>query len=113
VLPNKVKIEFLPRHYFSQRTPGKVGLIYEMSLMTCVDVTRLLENTSRREYILLQLKISLFVQNLSSVCAEILFFGFRKYKNIHFIALFPVFHILGYLRCADLVAEWPTVVVTQ
>ncbi len=26
VLPNKVKIEFLPRHYCLQRTPGKVGL---------------------------------------------------------------------------------------
>jgi hypothetical protein len=28
VLPNEVKIEFLPRHYCSRRTPGKVGLIY-------------------------------------------------------------------------------------
>jgi hypothetical protein len=26
VLPNEVKIEFLPRHYCLQRTPGKVGL---------------------------------------------------------------------------------------
>jgi hypothetical protein len=29
VLPNEVKIEFLPRHYCSQRTPGKVGLNFE------------------------------------------------------------------------------------
>jgi hypothetical protein len=26
MLPNKVKIEFFPRHDRSQRTPGKVGL---------------------------------------------------------------------------------------